>query len=208
MDKASRSRCTYCRWQKCLSSGMNQASVQEILSLPTNSPQNTFFSFYPQFLIFQEGEKRSLAQSLPPTHSPITSNLSSGQIPEHDHLDTLSNEVVQTSSLSILSLFNDKVLGAEVYSSQFLEKEEVGHLYYIFAWAQRVFKVATLQEDFIVTMQFLSQRSSWYWSKINHFDRFPFRRRTRSYCFRGAGTTSSLLDWPTGNTRDDNKKQY
>ena len=64
------------------------------------------------------------------------------------------------------------MLGAEVYSSQFLEKEEVGHLYYIFAWAQRIFKVATLQEDFIVTMQFLSQRSSstWYWLKINHFD--------------------------------------
>ena len=159
VDKASRSRCTYCRWQKCLSSGMNQASVQEILSFPTNPPKNTFFSFYPQFLIFQEGEKRSLAQSLPPTHSPITSNPSSGQVPEHDHLDTLSNEVVQTSSLSIFSLFNDKVLGAEVYSSQFLEKEEVGHLYYIFAWAQRVFKVATFQEDFIVTMQFLSQRS-------------------------------------------------
>ena len=60
------------------------------------------------------------------------------------------------------------MLGAEVYSSQFLEKEEVGHLYYIFAWAMRVFKVATLQEDFIVTMQFLSQRSSssWYWLKI------------------------------------------
>ena len=139
--------------------------------IPNNPPKNTFFSFYPQFLIFQEGEKRSLAQSLPPTHSPITSNPNSGQIPEHDHLDTLSNEVVQTSSLSILSLFNDKVLGAEMYSSQFLEKEEVGHLYYIFAWAQRVFKVATLQEDFIVTIHFLSQRSSWYWSKINHFDR-------------------------------------
>ena len=150
---------------------MNQASVQEILSLPTNPLKNTFFSCYPQFWIFQEGEKRSLAQSLPPTHSPITSNLSSGQIPEHDHLDTLSNEVVLTSPLSILSLFNDKVLGAEMYSSQFLEKEEVGHLYYIFAWAQRVFKVATLQEDFIVTIHFLSQRSSWYWSKINHFDR-------------------------------------
>ena len=146
---------------------MNQASVQEILSFPTNPPKNTFLSFYPQFLLFQEGEKRSLAQSLPPTHSPITSNPSSGQIPEHDHLDTLSNEVVQTSSLSIFSLFNDKVLGAEVYSSQFLEKEEVGHLYYIFAWAMRVFKVATLQENFIVTMQFLSQRSfsSWYWLK-------------------------------------------
>ena len=154
MDKASRSRCTHCRWQKCLSSGMNQASVQEILSFPT------FFSFFPQFLIFQEGEKRSLAQSLPSTQSPITSNPSSGQIPEHDHLDTLSNEVVQTSSLSIFSLFTDQVLGAEVYSSQFLEKEEVGHLYYIFAWAQRVFKVATLQENFIVTMQFLRKRSS------------------------------------------------
>ena len=160
VDKASRSRCTYCRWQKCLSSGMNQASVQGILSLPTNPPKNTLFSFHPQFLIFQEGEKRSLAQGLPPTHSPMTSNPNSGQIPEHDHLDTLSNEVVQTPSLSILSLFNDKVLGAEMYSSQFLEKEEVGHLYYIFAWAQRVFKVATLQEDFIVTMQFLRKRSS------------------------------------------------
>ena len=169
VDKASRSRCTYCRWQKCLSSGMNQASVQEILSFPTNPPKNTFFSCYPQFLIFQEGEKRSLAQSLPPTHSPITSNPSSGQIPEHDHLDTLSNEVVQTSSLSIFSLFNDKVLGAEVYSSQFLEKEEVGHLYYIFAWAMRVFKVATLQADFIVlksTILFLLVLV-----KINHFDR-------------------------------------
>ena len=141
--------------------------------IPNKFPPKYIFLLLSTILFFQEGEKRSLAQSLPPTHSPITSNLSSGQIPEHDHLDTLSNEVVLTSPLSILSLFNDKVLGAEMYSSQFLEKEELGHLYYIFAWAQRVFKVATLQEDFIVTMQFLSQRSSssWYRLKINHFDR-------------------------------------
>ena len=148
---------------------MNQASVQEMLSFPTNPPKNTFFSFYPQFLIFQEGEKRSLSQSLPPTHSPITSNPSSGHIPEHDHLDTLSNEVVQTSSLLKFSLFNDKVLGAEVYSSQFLEKEEVGHLYYIFAWAMRVFKVATLQEDFIVLKSTILLLLVLV--KLNHFDR-------------------------------------
>ena len=31
VDKVSRNRCTYCRWQKCLNSGMNQASVQEMV---------------------------------------------------------------------------------------------------------------------------------------------------------------------------------
>ena len=182
---------------------MNQASVQEMLSFPTNPPKNTFFSFYPQFLIFQEGEKGSLSQSLPPTHSPITSNPSSGEVPEHDHLDTLSNEVVQTSSLSIFSLFNDKVLGAEVYSSQFLEKEEVGHLYYIFAWAMRIFKVATLQENFIVLKSTILLLLVLV--KNQSFRSFPFRRTTRSCCFRGPGTNSSLLDWLTGNTRDDKK---
>ena len=33
VDKVSRNRCTYCRWQKCLNSGMNQASVQAIITI-------------------------------------------------------------------------------------------------------------------------------------------------------------------------------
>ena len=49
---------------------------------------------------------------------------------EQDYLDTLSGEVFE----------------AEVYSSQMLEMEDVGHLYNIFTWAQRLLKVASFQE--------------------------------------------------------------
>ena len=55
---------------------------------------------------------------------------SSSQIFEQDYLDTLSGEVFE----------------AEIYSSQMLEREDVGHLYYLFTWAQRLLKVASFQE--------------------------------------------------------------
>ena len=54
--------------------------------------------------------------------------------PEQDYLDTLSGEVFE----------------AEIYSSQMLEREDVGHLYNIFTWAQRLLKVASFQEIFII----------------------------------------------------------
>ena len=54
--------------------------------------------------------------------------------PEQDYLDTLSGEVFE----------------AEIYSSQMLEREDVGHLYNIFTWAQRLLKVASFQEIVII----------------------------------------------------------
>ena len=133
VDKVSRNRCTFCRWQKCLNSGMNQASVQEILITP-------YFHHIIAIIFLanhhQEGEKRQqqatgiIAQS----HSPLSSSSANNQ--EQDYIDTISGEVFE----------------AEIYSSQMLEREDVGHLYYIFTWAQRLLKVASFQAMITITI--------------------------------------------------------
>ena len=86
VDKVSRNRCTYCRWQKCLNSGMNQASVQEMVIILVSYHCHIFvilLSFHCHNVSviisivnvhFQEGEKRQQAcNDIAQSRSPLSS---------------------------------------------------------------------------------------------------------------------------------------